>query len=200
MRDLALLLALAFAPLCAHATVVDVAPLDDLFEGSELVVSGVIESASLLPKGCGVSYTLRADNVLKGNARFGDVVTFLNLGTTQVGNRYVVFLSPTNSQFEPVISTNSVSEAPRIEQERHCKGYWPTLSVNIWGNGAFEVVGWGHDDSKLFAVFNERQIEAPKKLKVEVTDFPSVQRSREARSAFGLNELLSYLRRLSDGD
>jgi hypothetical protein len=148
----------------ATATTFRAVSVEELYGESDLVVSGVIESGAILPKGCGVSYQVRVDRSFKGEATSGSLVTFRKYGPMQVGSRYFLFMSKPEKEFNPITSTNSRDMNMRAEHIQRCMDVQPPFTVNIWGNGALKVSGTYNDSVKKAVFFDNIVITPPERL------------------------------------
>src|SRR5687768_6519964 len=79
----------------APATIVRPIPLSELYQESEIVVRGRIESGRLLAGDCGLEFGVRVTKRYKG-AKPGTLLHFRG-HTIQVGGDYFLFLSPRES-------------------------------------------------------------------------------------------------------
>ncbi|MCA9181625.1 MAG: hypothetical protein KDA51_09230 [Planctomycetales bacterium] len=180
----------------ATATKVVGVSLDRLYAESSSVVSGVIESGQVLANGCGVAYKIRVDENFKGTAKSGDVLTVEKYGPTQIGARYFLFLSPTEEEFQPIMSTNSGDMARRAEYINRCKSVRPGYTVNIWGNGALKVTGTYHDSLEDAVIFDDYLVKPPEQLEVTALK-PSERYDNDQKlTAMELHAFSQHLREL----
>lgn len=200
MKTLAFSLSLFALSPAASATIVRGVSLEELYDESSIVISGVIESGRVLPKDCGVVYTIRIERRYKGEAKAGDVLTVEKYGPAQVGAKYFFFLSKTTEEFRPILSTNSGAMNRRAEYIERCKDLRPAYTVNIWGNGALKVTGTYNGAVKEAVVFDDYLVKPDKSLVVTTLGPRDRYDNDRNDSAMEVGAFSDYLKQLSDDD
>lgn len=198
MKSLALSL-LVFSTAASATTVYGVS-LEELYLESSLVVSGVIESGQILPNDCGVAYTIRIDDRFKGGAKPGELLTIEKHGPTQIGARYFFFLSNTEDEFRPIMSTNSGAMNHRAEYLKRCRDVRPSYTVNIWGHGALKVTGTYNSAVKEAVVFDDFLVKPPKELTVTTLGPRDRYDNDREDTAMDLGALSTHLRQMAAND
>jgi hypothetical protein len=129
----------------AFATIVAPVTIPELYKESEVVVYGEIEAGKILADDCGVEYAIRVDTSFKGRASPANLIWFQSSGPIQVGANYFLFLSSTDKEFIPLVSTNSDALESKAEYIKTCKDKRPAFVVNVFGNGALKATGTYND-------------------------------------------------------
>ncbi len=197
MKTPAIFLFLVVLSAAASATIVRGVSIEELYNESSIVVSGEIESGRVLPKDCGVAYTVRVENTYKGEPKTGDALTVEMYGPAQVGAKYFFFLSETAEEFRPLLSTNSGAMNRRAEFLERCKDVRPAFTVNIWGNGALKITGTYNSSVKEAVVFDDYLVKPDKTLKVTTLGPNDRYDNDRNDSGIDLSEFSDYLEQLS---
>lgn len=104
MRKILAIVAALLLSQPASATKIYQARVPELYNKSDLVLFGTIQSGRVLPRDCGVEYVVRVDHPFKGNIHKGSLIRFRTSRVTQLGAEYFLFLSIAENEFSPVLS------------------------------------------------------------------------------------------------
>jgi hypothetical protein len=86
------------------------AGIQELYNRSDLVLFGTIQTGRVLPSDCGVEYVVRVSHPFKGKIHKGSRIRFRTDRVTQIGAEYFLFLSLAKNEFSPVLSTTTTPD------------------------------------------------------------------------------------------
>jgi len=182
----------------ASATTFAEVTVSELYEESEIVIYAKIESGNILKNDCGVEYAARISETFKSGLKSGELVWFQGLGPTQIGEQYVLFLSPVQKEFRSIASTNSRDMKTRSDYLARCGDSRPKYVVNLFGNGALKFISTSNADVRHAVIIDNVVVVPPENLKV--TKLGTYQRYDNDRNdtALDADEFLKYMRGLAN--
>ena len=143
-----------------NATTLPNIPIEELFKKADVVALVDIkkgETIDIEGGSCGAVYEGTVAEAFKGVKKDG-VVIFGPYHGYKIGYKYLLFLYNAENLFEPISSTNSISEAARQEYLKKCQSKLKGLRIMHSGYGALKIEFTGKYKYKDAAIIPKRYV------------------------------------------
>ncbi|MBV1775918.1 hypothetical protein KSF73_09340 [Burkholderiaceae bacterium DAT-1] len=143
--------------------------VDTLYKHADVVAIVQIESGELVKNGeqsCGVKYSGRIINALKGTFKKDDLINFGPYRDNGIGSFALVFLNESSNVFNPKIST-SLEIEKETEYKVQCTKRMPKYSIMHEGFGLLPISWTAKFDYKNAVALKDRWLASPEGIETK---------------------------------